>query len=91
MRTVSAASTSTPAQVVYNVSLDTTADPARTDAHRRAWSSDGAPVVLYTGTLEAYTLLAGRRWSDPVIHRGDARVRVPPFEAIELELVALWA
>jgi Uma2 family endonuclease len=41
-------------------------------------------------TLEAYTLLPGRHWSEPVIHRGDARVRVPPFDAIELELSALW-
>jgi Uma2 family endonuclease len=40
--------------------------------------------------LEAYALLPGRRWSEPTIHRGDARVRVAPFDAIEIELSALW-
>jgi Uma2 family endonuclease len=41
--------------------------------------------------LEAYVLGPGRRWSEPAIHEGAARVRVPPFDAIELELSALWA
>jgi Uma2 family endonuclease len=41
-------------------------------------------------TLEAYRLGPRRRWSKPVIHEGAARVRVPPFDAIELELSALW-
>lgn len=40
-------------------------------------------------TLEVYRLDAGR-WLDAGRHQGDARVRVPPFEAIELELEALW-
>jgi Uma2 family endonuclease len=53
---------------------------------RHAWLVD--PVKQ---TLEAHTLLPGARWSEPVIHRGDARVRVPPFEAIELELSLFWA
>jgi len=42
-------------------------------------------------TLEAFTLGRGRRWSKPVLHRGTARVRVPPFDALELDLSALWA
>ncbi|MFT3767170.1 MAG: Uma2 family endonuclease [Minicystis sp.] len=51
-----------------------------------AWLVD--PIAQ---TLEAYTLLAGRRWSEPVVHRGKARVRVPPFDAVELDLAVLWA
>jgi glycosyltransferase involved in cell wall biosynthesis len=45
---------STPTEVVYNVSLD--ADPLAEDVVRlrRAWSPDGRPVVVYTGTLEPY-------------------------------------
>jgi Uma2 family endonuclease len=42
-------------------------------------------------TLEVYALGAKRRWSAPAVHRDDARVRVAPFDAIELELSALWA
>jgi hypothetical protein len=42
-------------------------------------------------TLELYVLGKGRRWSEPTIYRGDARVRVSPFEAVELELGVLWA
>jgi Uma2 family endonuclease len=41
--------------------------------------------------LEAYTLIHGRRWSRPEVHEGAARVRLPPFEAIELDLSVLWA
>jgi len=51
-----------------------------------AWLVD--PVAR---TLEAYRLGHGGRWSEPEIHRGAARVRVPPFDAIELDLSALWA
>jgi hypothetical protein len=32
-----------------------------------------------------------KRWGSPTIHRGKARVRVVPFDAIELDLSALWA
>jgi Uma2 family endonuclease len=42
-------------------------------------------------TLEAYTLGPGKRWSKPEIHSGAARVRLPPFDAVELDLAALWA
>jgi Uma2 family endonuclease len=54
---------------------------------RHAWLID--PIAE---TLEVYTLGATRRWrSRPVVHRGAARVRVEPFEAIEIELSVLWA
>jgi Uma2 family endonuclease len=53
---------------------------------RYAWLVD--PIAC---TLEAYALDESRRWSEPAVHRGDNRVRVPPFDAIELELGALWA
>jgi len=52
---------------------------------RRAWLLD--PV---TKTLEAYELTAKRSWGTPATYGGAARVRVPPFEAIELDLSALW-
>jgi Uma2 family endonuclease len=42
-------------------------------------------------TLEVHTLGDEGRWREVRMHRGDARVRVPPFEAIELELDALWS
>jgi Uma2 family endonuclease len=41
-------------------------------------------------TLELYVLGKRRRWSKPTLYRGDALVRAAPFEAIELELAALW-
>jgi Uma2 family endonuclease len=52
---------------------------------RHAWILD--PVAK---TLEVYRLGSRRRWGKPQIHRGAARVRVPPFEAIELDLSGLW-
>ena len=52
---------------------------------RHAWLID--PIAK---TLEVYTLDAGRRWGEPVIARGVEVVRAAPFEAIELELSALW-
>ena len=42
-------------------------------------------------TLEVYALLPGQVWSDAVTVRGDARVRVAPFDAMELDLSLLWA
>jgi hypothetical protein len=39
--------------------------------------------------LEVYRL-EGAGWARLAEHRGSAKVRVPPFEAIELELEALW-
>lgn len=41
-------------------------------------------------TLEVYAL-EGDRYSLLDTHEGDARVRVPPFDAIELDLALLWA
>lgn len=40
-------------------------------------------------TLEVYRLEAGR-WFAAGVHRGNIRARVPPFDAIVLELEALW-
>lgn len=51
---------------------------------RHAWLIDPVKRVL-----EAYTL-EGKRWSKPLVHRGDARARVAPFEAVELDLSVLW-
>lgn len=42
-------------------------------------------------TLELYVLNRRRQWSEPQVFQGDARVRLPPFEAIELELAVFWA
>jgi Uma2 family endonuclease len=51
-----------------------------------AWLVD--PVAH---TLEVHTLGPERRWQKVQIFQGDAKVKVPPFEAIELELGALWS
>lgn len=51
-----------------------------------AWLLD--PIAK---TLEVYTLDANRRWSEPVIYRDVEVVRAVPFDAIELDLSALWA
>jgi Uma2 family endonuclease len=53
---------------------------------RHAWLLD--PIKK---TLEVFVLGPGARWSVPQIHRGEARVRVAPFEALELDLSVLWA
>jgi len=42
-------------------------------------------------TLEVYALEAGPRWSLLGVHGGDAIVRLEPFDAIAMELGALWA
>ena len=52
---------------------------------RHAWLVD--PIAK---TLEVDTLDATRRWSEPVVHRDVEVVRVVPFDAIELDLSALW-
>jgi Uma2 family endonuclease len=49
-----------------------------------AWLVD--PVAR---VLEVYQREGGA-WAEAGTHRGSARVRVPPFEAIELELEAIW-
>jgi Uma2 family endonuclease len=41
-------------------------------------------------TLEVYHWEPGPRWSRVAAHAGDEHVRAAPFEAIELELGALW-
>ena len=41
-------------------------------------------------SLEVYTLDASGRWSAPVIHPGADVVHAPPFDAIGLDLSALW-
>ena len=53
---------------------------------RHAWLVD--PIAR---TLEVYVLDTNRCWGPPAVHRGAARVRVEPFDAIELELSVLWA
>ncbi|MFN7145416.1 MAG: Uma2 family endonuclease [Myxococcota bacterium] len=51
-----------------------------------AWLVD--PIAR---TVEAYALVGAGRWSEPAVYRDAARVRVPPFDAVELDLSALWA
>ena len=58
---------------------------ARTASRTRGSST---PVAK---TLEVYTLNASRAWGPAEVYSGDARIRVEPFEAIELELGDLWA
>jgi Uma2 family endonuclease len=42
-------------------------------------------------TLEVFILNSDRRWLLAAVHRGEARVRAEPFDAIELDLALLWA
>ena len=49
-----------------------------------AWLID--PIAR---SLEVMSLEAGK-WAQPLRHEGQAKVRVAPFDAIELELGALW-
>ena len=53
---------------------------------RHAWLVD--PIAK---TLEVYTLDACGRWSEAVIYREVEVVRAAPFDAVELDLAALWA
>ena len=52
---------------------------------RHAWIID-----LIAKTLEVYTLNASGRWGEAETFRGAEVVRVVPFDAIELDLSALW-
>ncbi|WP_437942090.1 Uma2 family endonuclease [Sorangium sp. So ce341] len=52
---------------------------------RHAWLVD--PLAR---TLEVYVLGQDRRRDSAVVHRDAARVRVEPFDAIELDLSVLW-
>jgi Uma2 family endonuclease len=53
---------------------------------RHAWLVD--PLAR---TLEVFALGAEGRWLAVGVHRDAARVRVEPFDAIELDLAVLWA
>lgn len=53
---------------------------------RLAWLID--PIAR---TLEIFSLGSDKRWVLVGVYGGDAVVRATPFEAIELELAALWA
>ena len=50
-----------------------------------AWLID--PVLR---TLEVCALDGGRRYTLPTVARENAKLRVPPFDAIELDLAGLW-
>jgi len=53
---------------------------------RHAWLID--PI---TQLLEVYTLDARGGWSEPTIYCGSEVVRAVPFDAVQLDLAALWA
>ena len=52
---------------------------------RHVWLVD--PTIA---TLEVFRLLNGKTYEAIVAWRGDATVRAEPFDAIELELAAIW-
>ncbi|HET7504333.1 MAG TPA: Uma2 family endonuclease [Kofleriaceae bacterium] len=54
---------------------------------RHAWLLDPIDKRLEVYALDA----SSRRWREVRIHQGDAVVRAAPFDAIELDLAALWA
>jgi len=51
-----------------------------------AWLLD--PVAR---TLQTYKLRRDRRWGKPNLYSGAMKVRLPPFDAVELDLTDLWA
>ncbi len=53
---------------------------------RHVWLLD--PIAK---SLEVYTLGDAGRWREVRTHRGDTPVRAEPFDAIELDLSALWS
>ena len=53
---------------------------------RHAWLID--PIAK---TLEVHVLGDEGRWREVQVYEGDVRVRAAPFEAVELELSALWS
>jgi len=53
---------------------------------RHAWLIDPIAQVL-----EVYTLGADGRWNEATIYRGAEVVRAVPFDAVDLDLTALWA
>ena len=53
---------------------------------RHVWLVD--PIAK---SLEVYTLGEAGRWREVRTHRGDTPVRAEPFDAIELDLSALWS
>ena len=57
-----------------------------THAVRHVWLVD--PLAK---TPEVRTLGAAGRWREVQVYQDDARVRAVPFEAIELDLAALWS
>jgi Uma2 family endonuclease len=52
---------------------------------KHAWLLD--PIAR---TLEVFELLPDRSWKLVGVHVNDARVRIVPFEALELDLRVLW-
>jgi Uma2 family endonuclease len=53
---------------------------------RHAWLLDPSAQ-----TLEVNVLGETGNWTEVRVYQGDVRVRAAPFEAIELELAALWS
>jgi glycosyltransferase involved in cell wall biosynthesis len=49
-----AATTGTPVETVFNISLEADPDPEVASAIRRSWAPEGSKVILYSGTLEPY-------------------------------------
>jgi Uma2 family endonuclease len=55
--------------------------------HGVTWVWIIAPIA---GILEVYVLREDGRWTLPGAYRDAVRVRAVPFEAIEIDLSALW-
>jgi Uma2 family endonuclease len=54
---------------------------------RHVWLIDPIDKRLEVYSLDAET----KRWREVRIHQGDTTVRAAPFDAIELDLAALWS
>jgi len=70
----------TDAEIIYNVPVEPRPAPALAAQMRAAWAPGGAPVVLYTGTLEPYQGM-------PLLIEAFARVR--PAGGLQPRLVVV--
>jgi hypothetical protein len=52
---------------------------------KHAWLVDPMKRSVEVSVLE------GRRWCEASTHAGTDRVRLPPFQAIEIDLSNLWS
>lgn len=76
---------------IHDVSDDR--DTGRPDGQtsQGSWGAPSGAGGGEVGDGEVFSLVSGRGWGPAAAHRDAERVRVEPFEAVELDLSVLWA